>query len=69
MGTGPPSTPTVPPGGRATASDEQVPALAAVAVGDGLPGRPGLRPEVADLVQRQPEEIAVLLRGWLGDRR
>ncbi len=28
-----------------------------------------LRPEVVDLVQRQPEEIAVLLRSWLGDRR
>jgi flagellar M-ring protein FliF len=28
-----------------------------------------LRDDVIDLVQRQPEEIAVLLRGWLGDRR
>jgi flagellar M-ring protein FliF len=28
-----------------------------------------LRDDVIDLVQRQPEEIAVLLRGWLADRR
>jgi flagellar biosynthesis/type III secretory pathway M-ring protein FliF/YscJ len=29
----------------------------------------GLHPEVMDLVQKQPEEIAVLLRSWLADRR
>jgi flagellar M-ring protein FliF len=28
-----------------------------------------LRSEVVDLVERQPEEIATLLRGWLADRR
>jgi flagellar M-ring protein FliF len=28
-----------------------------------------LRDDVIDLVQRQPEEIAVLLRSWLADRR
>jgi flagellar M-ring protein FliF len=28
-----------------------------------------MQSEVAELVQRQPEEIAVLLRGWLADRR
>ena len=28
-----------------------------------------IQPEVIDLVQKQPEEIAVLLRGWLADRR
>lgn len=28
-----------------------------------------LQSEVAELVQRQPEEIAMLLRGWLADRR
>jgi flagellar M-ring protein FliF len=36
-----------------------------VAVGTGS----GLQPEVIDLVQRQPEEVAMLLRGWLADRR
>jgi len=39
---------------------------------DGQPARvvdQGVRPDVIDLVQRQPEEIAVLLRGWLADRR
>jgi flagellar M-ring protein FliF len=29
----------------------------------------GLHPEVMTLVQKQPEEIAVLLRSWLADRR
>ena len=29
----------------------------------------GVRHEVAELVERQPEEIAALLRGWLADRR
>ncbi len=29
----------------------------------------GVQSDVMDLVQRQPEEIAVLLRGWLADRR
>ena len=28
-----------------------------------------IHPEVMNLVQRQPEEIAVLLRSWLADRR
>ncbi len=44
----------------------------------GSDGSPGLgetedgasiHPEVMNLVQRQPEEIAVLLRSWLADRR
>ncbi len=30
---------------------------------------PSVRDEVAELVERQPEEIAALLRGWLADRR
>ena len=29
----------------------------------------GVRDDVAELVERQPEEIAALLRGWLADRR
>jgi len=29
----------------------------------------GLQADVAELLQRQPEEIAMLLRGWLADRR
>ena len=30
---------------------------------------PDVKDEVAELVERQPEEIAALLRGWLADRR
>jgi flagellar biosynthesis/type III secretory pathway M-ring protein FliF/YscJ len=40
--------------------------------GGALAGRPEgseIQPEVMNLVQRQPEEIAVLLRSWLADRR
>ncbi len=40
--------------------------------GGALPGRAEgaeIHPEVMNLVQRQPEEIAVLLRSWLADRR
>jgi flagellar M-ring protein FliF len=33
------------------------------------PAMAGLQRDVADLVERQPEEIATLLRGWLADRR
>ena len=33
------------------------------------PPAPSVRDEVAELVERQPEEIASLLRGWLADRR
>ena len=42
------------------------------AAGGALPGRAEgaeIHPEVMNLVQRQPEEIAVLLRSWLADRR
>ena len=38
----------------------------------GVPGGAidsSIPPDVLTLVQRQPEEIAVLLRGWLADRR
>lgn len=33
------------------------------------PPEPTIKDEVAELVERQPEEIAALLRGWLADRR
>lgn len=33
------------------------------------PVSPTVKDEVAELVERQPEEIASLLRGWLADRR
>jgi flagellar M-ring protein FliF len=33
------------------------------------PTVPTLQDEVSELVERQPEEIATLLRGWLADRR
>jgi flagellar M-ring protein FliF len=36
---------------------------------DELPQGPSVQDEVAALVERQPEEIAALLRGWLADRR
>lgn len=36
---------------------------------EALPTGPTLQDEVAQLVERQPEEIAMLLRGWLADRR
>ncbi|MGH8890363.1 MAG: flagellar M-ring protein FliF C-terminal domain-containing protein, partial [Acidothermaceae bacterium] len=32
-------------------------------------GRPSLDAEIGELVERQPEEVAQLLRGWLADRR
>ena len=33
------------------------------------PHRMEVQGEVADLVDRQPEEVAQLLRSWLADRR
>jgi flagellar M-ring protein FliF len=47
----------------------------ALSSGDSSPGLgeseegTSIHPEVMNLVQRQPEEIAVLLRSWLADRR
>ncbi|MDJ0954320.1 MAG: flagellar basal-body MS-ring/collar protein FliF [Acidimicrobiia bacterium] len=41
---------------------------ASAAVGESEEGA-SIHPEVMNLVQRQPEEIAVLLRSWLADRR
>ena len=32
-------------------------------------GRPAIDSEIGELVERQPEEVAQLLRGWLADRR
>ncbi len=32
-------------------------------------GRPAIASEIGELVERQPEEVAQLLRGWLADRR
>ncbi|HXR42169.1 MAG TPA: flagellar basal-body MS-ring/collar protein FliF [Acidothermaceae bacterium] len=32
-------------------------------------GRPSIDSEIGELVERQPEEVAQLLRGWLADRR
>lgn len=48
--------------------DERSPALVGAPT-EAPAGEGSLRPEVVDLVQRQPEEIAVLLRSWLADRR
>ena len=48
-------------------------AIVQAAAGNGIENIPGgssdARQEVIDLVQRQPEEIASLLRTWLADRR
>jgi flagellar M-ring protein FliF len=56
---------------KAAALEVVQPALAggnAGAVGETSEGA-SIHPEVMNLVQRQPEEIAVLLRSWLADRR
>lgn len=57
---------------KAAALEVVQPALAggatAGAVGEAADGS-SIHPEVMNLVQRQPEEIAVLLRSWLADRR
>jgi flagellar M-ring protein FliF len=55
---------------EALTSNASQPALPAA--GDQLDGPSGAarrREEVAALVERQPEEVAELLRGWLADRR
>jgi flagellar M-ring protein FliF len=44
-------------------------ALAPEPTEEALPVGPSIKDEVAELVERQPEEIAALLRGWLADRR
>ncbi len=44
------------------------PALPGGTTPDAAGGEAGVRTEVLDLVQRQPEEIASLLRGWLAGR-
>jgi flagellar M-ring protein FliF len=57
--------------GKAAALEVVQPALAGgatAAVGEAEDGA-SIHPEVMNLVQRQPEEIAVLLRSWLADRR
>ena len=56
---------------KAAALEVVQPALgggATAAVGETSDGT-SIHPEVMNLVQRQPEEIAVLLRSWLADRR
>jgi len=49
----------------------RVPALVGGPRGqDGIEARrPAFDSEIGDLVERQPEEVAQLLRGWLADRR
>jgi len=57
--------------GRAAALEVVQPALGGGQSSSGLEAEatPSIHPEVMNLVQRQPEEIAVLLRSWLADRR
>ena len=53
---------------RAIDGAEQVPALEAS--GGAAPVTPQRRKDdVLALVERQPDEVAELLRGWLADRR
>ncbi len=53
-------------GGAADGNDGE---LASIGLGQGGATDSNIPPDVMTLVQRQPEEIAVLLRGWLADRR
>ena len=46
-----------------------VPALVAAPVDPALEAAAARRDEVVELVSRQPQEVAELLRGWLADRR
>jgi flagellar M-ring protein FliF len=34
-----------------------------------LPSAPDVNGELAELIDRQPDEVAQILRGWLADRR
>jgi flagellar M-ring protein FliF len=34
-----------------------------------LPSAPVVNDELAELIERQPDEVASILRGWLADRR
>ena len=45
------------------------PAAAPAAMSESDSSEASIHPEVMNLVQKQPEEIAVLLRSWLADRR
>lgn len=57
--------------GRTPALDatSRLPALETADVGGGSGHPARRRDEVAALVERQPDEVAELLRGWLADRR
>jgi flagellar M-ring protein FliF len=60
--------PTVEPSRVVPARVQALPEVPSAAQ-DELPAGPTVKDEVAELVERQPEEIAALLRGWLADRR
>lgn len=53
----------------AAAPLETPPALAVLEGGEGRTANDEIRQELAALVERQPEDVAALLRGWLVDRR
>lgn len=64
-----PSIDVIPPPAIDSGGSE-VPALvAAIPLAPDRSGVNAARNEIADLVSRQPEEVAQLLRGWLADRR
>jgi flagellar M-ring protein FliF len=48
---------------------QQLPAISPAGRGQLELQRPALDAQIGDLVERQPEEVAQLLRGWLADRR
>jgi flagellar M-ring protein FliF len=50
-------------------SGQQIPALSPAGHSQLEMQRPALDAQIGDLVERQPEEVAQLLRGWLADRR
>ncbi len=48
---------------------QHMPALSPSMAGQLEMHRPTIEAQIGDLVERQPEEVAQLLRGWLADRR
>ena len=63
----------VPMGAATEAMPVAVPAMAGVGAGAGggagLPALTGSHDDMLQLIDQQPEEVAVLLRNWLADRR
>lgn len=54
---------------RVVPAQVREPQQVAAAPQEPVEAEPTVRDDVAELVEKQPEEIAMLLRGWLADRR